>query len=317
MKKCTHVLAIAALFGLTSPLLATPHVAAADTAPVQPTKEDIAELEESSEWTWGIALGLDACSKQLTYGLIDNPHAILTPSAELSYGHDDYFTLALGAEAIFDTTNFGAKDGGYNNRKYKYQELAFGLTLAKTFDTSDAIGSVLDTAVNYTYEYHPRSCNKPAMGWENPDTQWLNFEVSAPDYWLVPTFALEYNVDDQQDAKGAIYATFDVHHEFDIGTEMGLDEGFMTLTPTLGFGMGNQDRNEADFGDYYAEAGKEADNFMLRDAYGVLELSINPLEGFSITPYAGFHQQIDSDARDATGDDDFVAYAGIGFSYEM
>lgn len=308
MKTCKNKFALLALvgaFGFTLPAVAAPVETSADNAPVATSAED------ESGWELGASFGLDYCSKQLTYGLIDNPHGILTPSAEISYGHEDYFTLAIGAEAIFDTTNFGAKDGGYNDRRYKYQEFAFGLTLSKVWKTADAIGSNLETAINYTYEYHPRACKKPAQGWSNPDTQWLNLEVSAGDYWLVPTFALEYNIDDQQDSKGAIYATFDVSHEFDISELFGCEEGFATLTPVLGFGMGNQDRNEADFGI------ENADNFMLRDGYASLELAISPFEGFTVAPYVGCHQQIDSDAKDATGDDDFVAYFGIGVAYEI
>lgn len=308
MKTCKNKLALLALFGtfgFAMPLMATPVEVAADTRPVATSDED------ESSWEFGAAFGLDYCSKQITYGLIDNPHGIVTPSVELSYGNEDYFTIAIGAEAIFDTTDYGAKDGGYNDRRYKYQEFAFGLTLSKVWKTADAIGSDLETAINYTYEYHPRACNKPSRDWSNPDTQWLNFEISAGDYWLVPTFALEYNLDDQQDSKGAIYATFDLSHEFDLSEMVGGDEGFMTLTPVVGFGMGNKDRNEADFGSEYA------DSFMLRDAYANLELAISPFEGFSIAPYIGCHQQIDSGARDATGDDEFVAYFGIGLGYEI
>jgi hypothetical protein len=191
------------------------------------------------------------------------------------------------------------------------------LAIYKNWDTTDFIGSTLDTELTYLYEYHPRSCNKPAMDWSYPDTQYLYLTLSAPDYWLVPTLEIEYNIDDQQDSKGAIYATFDVHHEYDIGAAMGLDEEFMTLTPTLGIGFGNKHRNAADFYDYYEETGEKVDNFMLRDAYARLELYINPFEGFSISPYIGINQQIDNDAREATGDDDFVAYAGLGFYYEM
>ncbi|MDO5463024.1 MAG: hypothetical protein Q4F99_06035 [bacterium] len=314
MKKCKNTFALLALFGafgFAMPALAAPIEAAKDDAPVAATEED------EASWEFGAAFGLDYCSKQLTYGLVDNPHGILTPSVELSYGHDDYFTLAVGAEAIFDTTNYGKKDGGYNDRRYKYQELALGLTLSKVWKTEDVIGSNLETAINYTYEYHPKSCKKPAQEWSNPNTQWLNFEISAGDYWLVPTFALEYNLDDQQDSKGAIYATFDLSHEFDLSEMVGCEEGFMTLTPVVGFGMGNKERNKADFGDWYEEHNSSVDNFMLRDGYASLELAISPFDGFTVAPYIGCHQQLDSNAKDATGSDDFVAYFGIGIGYEI
>ncbi len=326
MKKNILSTLIISVSTLSMPLFANPTIAQEDAAPVALTNEDnieneditaAAEEEEESEWTLSAEFGIDFCSKQVTYGLIDNPHAIFMPSASLSYGHDDFYTITIGVMGCFDTTNYGAKDGYYNDRKFKYQELDFTVGIYKNWDTTDFIGSTLDSEFTYLYEYHPRSCNKPEMDWSYPDTQYLYLTLSAPDYWWVPTFEIEYNIDDQQDSKGAIYATFDVHHEFDIGSTMGLDEGFMTLTPTLGIGFGNKHRNAADFYDYYEETGEKVDNFMLRDAYAHLELYINPFEGFSIAPYIGIHQQIDNDAREATGDDDFVAYAGLGFYYEM
>lgn len=262
-------------------------------------------LEETPAWEIGFGAGIDFTSKQLTYGLIDNPHPIVTPSAEISLGREELFTVTVGVEAIFDTTNYGAKDGGYGNRRRKYQELAPGITLSRTWDTASWLGSALDTAVNYTYEYHPKSCKKPAEGFSNPGTQWLNLELSAGDFWLVPTFTLEYALDDRQDAQGGIYATFDLSHEFDIGTAMGFGEGALTLTPRLGLAAANRQRNRADFG--------SGESFMFRDAYGLLEMNISPCEAFAVTPYVGFHQQIDSVAKDAAGDDDFVCYAGIAF----
>ncbi len=317
----TLLAATTCLCTLSAPLTAAPLETSTDPLELAPVTQlsdeaaDAAELEDDSGgWQWGGGVGLDFCSKQLTYGLIDNPHPILTPSVELSLGHEEYFTIAVGMEAIFDTTNFGAKAGGYGDRRYKYQEFAPGITLSRTWDTSEAIGSVLETAINYTYEYHPKSCKKPAEGFSNPNTQWLNFEIAAPDYWLQPTFAVEYQLMRQgeasnEDGKGGLYVTFSVAHDFDIGTTMGLDEGVLTLTPTLGIGMANRHRNQADFG---AEDGNES--FMFRDGFGVLELAYTPIENFTIAPYIGFHQQLDSVAKDATGDDDFVAYAGIGLS---
>lgn len=272
-------------------------------------------LEESNEgWVFGGSVGLDFCTKQLTYGLIDNPHPILTPSAALSFGHDDWFTLEVGVEAIFDTTNWGAKDGGYNNRRWKYQELAPGITLSRTWDTAGWLGSSLDTSINYTYEYHPKSCKKPEAGFSNPNTQWLNLEISAGDFWLRPTLAVEYQLArqgaaDEDNGKGGIYATFSVAHDFDLGVSFGMEEGTLVLTPTLGIGMANKDRNLCDFG--------ENESFMFRDGFGVLELAWSPFEGFAVTPYLGFHQQLDSKAKDATGSDDFVAYGGIGVSYSF
>ena len=274
-----------------------------------------AEGEESSGWTIGGGATLDFTSKQLTYGLIDNPHAIVTPSVELSIANEEWFTLTFSVDAIFDTTNYGAKDGGYADRRWKYQELTPGITLSKNWDTTEFLGSTLDTSINYTYEYHPRACNKPLAGYSNPDTQWLNIELGLPDLWLQPAFTLEYQLvrqgpEGEETGKGGIYATFSVAHDFDLGADcFGLDEGILTLTPTLGFAIANRDRNEADFG--------ENESFMFRDGFASIELAYSPFEGFTIAPYAGCHYQLDSDARDIVGDDDFVAYGGVALSYSF
>lgn len=325
MKHCSKFTLLALLGLVALPMMAQE----AATAPAP--EEEVAVEEDEGGWVFGGTVGIDYCSKQLTYGLIDNPHGIVTPSVELSFGNDDFFTIAIGAEAIFDTTNYGAlskgeTSGGYNDRRYKYQELALGVTISRAWDTTESIGSSIETALNYTYEYHPGSTKNgeariAADGCSaNPNTQWLNFEVSAPDYWLVPTFTLEYQLAEQggdNTGKGGIYATFSVAHSFDLGASIGLDEEVLTLTPTVGLGMGTSKRNRADFGDYYDEYGKSGDSLMMRDGFVNLELAYSPFEGFSIAPYVGIEQQLDSVAKDAAGDDDFVAFAGIGVSYEF
>lgn len=318
MKSCMIVPALAILLGLS----ARTAFAAPENTHEAPSEASATQLEESSEgWVFGGSVGIDYCTKQLTYGLIDNPHPIMTPSVALSFGNEEWFTIEVGVEAIFDMTNYGAKEGGYNDRRYKYQELAPGITLSRAWDTADWLGSSLETSINYTYEYHPRSCKKPDL-YENPDTQWLNFEIAAPDFWLSPAFTLEYQLARQGaegdgDGKGGIYATLAISHTFDIGAPLGLDEEVLTLTPTLGIGMGNKERNRAEFGDWYEEHEKSADSFMFRDGFGTIELAYTPFEGFTIAPYAGFNQQMDSVAKDATGSDDFVAFAGIGVSYSF
>lgn len=318
MKTCTNTPALLLLLGLsvvpTATTAQTPvHNEQAALAPTAEAEATALE-EDKGGWVFGGSVGLDFCSKQLTYGLIDNPHPILTPSAALRFGHEDGFTAEVGVEAIFDTTNWGAKDGGYNNRRWKYQELAPGITLSRTWDATDWLGSALDTSLNYTYEYHPTACKKTDAGFANPNTQWLNFEISAGDFWLQPTLAVEYQLmrqgaKDEDNGKGGLYATFSLAHDFDVGAMIGLDEGALTLTPTLGVGMANKKRNLCDFG--------ENETFMLRDGFGLLELAWSPREGFAITPYVGFSQQLDSNAKDAVGDDDFVAYGGIGVSCEF
>ncbi len=267
---------------------------------------------ERNPWDLGGSAGLDLSSKQLTYGLIDNPHAILTPSATLSLTHESGFAIEVGVEAIFDTTNYGAKEGGYGNRCGKYQELAPGITLSHIWQTEEQLGSSLETALNYTYEYHPAACKKPDAGWSNPNTQWLNAEISAPDFWLVPTLTLEYQLMRQgekglEDGEGGLYATVSLSHAFSLDTAFGLSEGCLTLTPTLGLGMANCERNHCDFG--------ADERFMLRDGFGLLELAYTPVDGLEIIPYVSFHQQLDSVGREVSGDDDFVLFGGLSLRY--
>lgn len=310
MKKCLHRLALLALFGFSASLMAAPQEVAVDNQPV-----DTVELDESEGgWVFGGAVGLDFCSKYITYGIVDNPHPILVPSVELSLANEDYFTIAVGVESVFDTTNYGAKEGFYNDRRWKYMELDPYLTLSKTWDTEAALGGNLVTEIGYLYEYHPRSCNKPSSEWSYPDTQWLTFAIGLEDDFLNPTFTLEYQLARQGmegdcDGKGGVYATFEISHTFDLGTRMGMEEGVLCLTPGAGIGMANKERNMADF--------EENDRFMFRDAFASLELAYAPCEGLTLAPYIGCHQQLDSDAKDATGDDDFVAYAGVSLSYEF
>ena len=56
---------------------------------------------------------------------------------------------------------------------------------------------------------------------------------------------------------------------------------------------------------------------MFRDGFASLELAYSPIEGFTIAPYVGCHYQLDSDARNVVGDDDFVAYGGVALSYSF
>lgn len=310
--KSLPLLSIATYF-----LILTQSGVARETLPLSDVTDspDVPELTVSeSGWLFGGSVSLDFCSKQLTYGLIDNPHPILTPGVSLRLANEEWFTVEVGAEAIFDTTNWGYKEGGYNNRRWKYQEFTPGITLSRTWDFTDWMGSSLDTAINYTYEYHPQSCKKPMAGFSNPNTQWLNLEIAANDFWLRPALTVEYQLvrqgaKEEETGKGGIYATFAVAHDFDVGTALGMSEGELILTPTLGIGMANKQRNLCDFG--------ESEAFMFRDGFGRVELTYSPIDGFALTPYLGFNQQLNAKARDAVGDDAFVLYAGIGVSYDF
>jgi hypothetical protein len=319
MKKCSHLLAMVALFGLAMPVIAAPQEVAVDDQPVvsgEMDADEVAELEEEGGWSFGGSVWVEGRSKYVSYGIVDNPHAILVPGVEFAISNDDYFTLAVGVESVFDTTNYGAKDDAavaYGDRRWKYMELDPYLTLSRSWSLWD--DTSLYTEVGYFYEYHPRACSKADLGYNYPDAQYLTFKIGLEDNFLNPTFSLEYQLtgadwgDDWSDGKGAVYATFDISHEFDLSETLGMEEGSLCLTPTLGIAMANKERNMCDLG--------VNESLSLRDAYARLELSYTPVEGLSIAPYVSCHQQLDSDTRDVVGDDDFVAYVGLGLSYEF
>ena len=87
------------------------------------TADSAVVLERADDGGGGPAfeLAVDFCSRQLTYGLVDNRDPIFTVEA-LAEWHGFTFEAAM----IFDTTKWGRKHGGYGNRQGTYQELAFG-----------------------------------------------------------------------------------------------------------------------------------------------------------------------------------------------
>ena len=264
--------------------------------------------EQASAWTLETTVGLDFSSKQVTYGLIDNPHGILTPRFELAWQHEEGVCLAIGVEALLDTTNYGAKEGGYNNRRWKMQELDPYLALSRRWGLTEAVAVVAE--VGYYYEYHPRSCNKPERDFSNPDAQYLTFLLGLEDGFLNPTLSLEYQImgyGETDEGEGALYAAFELSHAFDVSEMMGLEEGGLCVTPLAGIAVANKERNTCDLG--------LDDTLSLRDAYVRLEVAYCPIENLSITPYIACHQQLDAATRDVVGEDDVVAYAGIGMAY--
>lgn len=313
MKVKLYTLAIAALLAFVAmPVVAAPVEVTVDDRPVETTEVD----ESESQWEWGASVGATYQSKYVVYGIAYNPQGVIVPAAELTLSHDDYFTLAVGVEAYFDTTRFGAKDGGYNDRRWKYMELDPYISLSRSWGLTEDVS--LYTEVGYYYEYHPRSCHKPEMGYRYADAQYFTFEIGLEDNFLNPTMTLEYQVagahwgEGEPTGKGGLYATFEVSHSFDLSSWFGLEEESLLLTPTLGIATADKDRNQLDL--------ELDDSWMFRDAFARLELEYMPCENFSITPYIACHQQLDADARDYVREnytDDFIAYAGIGLFYEF
>lgn len=314
MNSKMYALAVAALLGCFAwPVVASPVEVAVDDREVETTELDDSE----SGWEWGASVGLTYHSKYVIYGLTYNQHGVLVPNVELSWGHEDYFTLAVGVDTYFDMTNYGAKDGCYSDRRWKYSELDPYISLSRTWALTEDVG--LYTEAGYFYEYHPRSCNKPDLGYRYADAQYFTFVIGLEDNILNPTFTLEYQVagahwgEDSATGKGGLYATFELSHTFDISNWFGLDEEAVVLTPTVGIATANKNRNQLDL--------EMEDTWMFRDAFARLEMVYSPCENLSITPYIACHQQLDADARAYVRENfdgnDFVGYAGIGISYEF
>lgn len=225
------------------------------------------EAFEEEKMQPAFGAGIDFTSKQTTYGLIDNDDPIFTPFASISYG-----PLSFDVAAIFDTSSWGSKHGGYGDRKWKYQEIAFGPTLTLPL-------GIFEVFANYTYEYHPSV--KKNTGHENPDTQFLNFGIAMPDVLLTPSLSVEIDIDNEP---GAAYFLFEVGHTF------GLIEDCLDLNLSGGIGFGNAKRNryDADF-----------DSIAFKDisASAALDWHITP--NLTLSPYITASQQLHGRLRDA------------------
>ena len=76
--RSTPLLPALLLLGLTAaPLMAAPSEVPVDTG--RADDREAAELEEAPGWGFEASIGIDYCTKQLTYGLIDNPHPSSPP----------------------------------------------------------------------------------------------------------------------------------------------------------------------------------------------------------------------------------------------
>ena len=173
--------------------------ATADSAAVE-------SLAAPAEHAPAFEAAADFCSRQLTYGLVDNRDPILTLEALA-----EWRGFNLWAGAILDTTAWGRKHGGYGNRTGTYQEFAFGPGYVHAFSPDDyaRLPTTLELFVNYIYEYHP-----PVNRWkgeENPDTQFINVGAALPDLWMAPALSAEFDIDNEY---GAMYVAAEIGHTF-------------------------------------------------------------------------------------------------------
>lgn len=241
--------------------------------------EEAVVEEEESFWAPQAEVTLDFCSKQTTYGLVDNDQPVFMPAASIGAG-----PIAFEIAGIWDLSDYGRK-AGYGNRRLKYQELTFGPTLSHQFGPVEA-------SVNYTYEFHPHACT------DMPDTQFVNLGLGLPDLFLRPALALEIDIDNED---GACYLDFTIGHTFTL-----LDD-LLDFTLEGGIAGGNALRNRYDF-----DRGRTA----LKDARLVARFDLALGEHIALSPYLIVSTQVDRDNYDIVNEDGdpTLVYGGIALS---
>lgn len=239
---------------------------------------------EKAWWVPEATVGADFASQQMTRGLVDNDEPIVTGSASLSWG-----VLSFGVEGIFDTTDWGETDGGYGDRKWKWQELDLTPALAWTFE--DLVGTPLEAELSYSWQHHPDAKDEEGED-ANPDTQVIGLSLGLPEVPLSPSLSLEWDVDDEE---GAVYAQLGVSHAFELLAAAEEDaDPVLALELHGGLGMGNAKRNDFD---------AEWDHAGLKDVeLGVaLPWTVGPL---TVSPYATCTEQVEHALRRAAKDSD-------------
>jgi len=249
--------------------------AVADTSA---TADSAVVLERADDGGGGPAfeLAVDFCSRQLTYGLVDNRDPIFTVEA-LAEWHGFTFEAAM----IFDTTKWGRKHGGYGNRQGTYQELAFGPGYIYALSPEDVrlLPTTVELFINYIYEYHPPV--RKDRGEENPDTQFVNIGMALPDLWLTPAVSAEFDIDNEA---GAIYLAAEVGHSFTLieGRDgCGGDPLVCSVGCGVGFGNAKRNRYDADF-----------DTCAFKDVWVSAALEWQITDHLLLAPYAAVYEQI-------------------------
>jgi hypothetical protein len=218
----------------------------------------------------------DFSTRQLTYGLVDNRDPIVTLAAAA-----EWYGFTFEAAAIFDTTKWGRKHGGYGNRQGLYQEVAFGpgYTFSLSPDDFPALPTTLEFFANYIYEWHPSV--RKWKGEENPNTQFINAGAGLPDLWLAPALSAEFDIDNEN---GAIYLAAEIGHTFT------LVEDVLALSVGGGVGFGNPKRNKYD---------AEFDTYAFKDVWASASLDWQLADNVVLSPYVAVYEQLHGRLRDA------------------
>lgn len=225
----------------------------------------------------------DFCTRQLTYGLVDNRDPILTLG-----GLAEWNGFTFETAVIFDTTKWGRKHGGYGNRQGKYQEIAFGPGYAHTFTPEEwrRLPTAVEVYLNYIYEYHPPV--RKSRGEENPDTQFINVGLTLPDLWIAPWMSAEFDIDNES---GAAYLNAGVRHSFTlVKAAGGRETDPLSLTLCGGIGFGNPKRNRYDAG---------FDAYAVKDAHLSAELEWQITDQLVLSPYVAVYEQLHGRLRHA------------------
>lgn len=228
-------------------------------------------------------VSLDFCTRQLTYGLVDNRDPIVTAGAAA-----EWYGFTFESAMIFDTTEWGRKHGEYGNRKGQYQELTSGPGYTYTFFPEDFrfLPTAVETFVNYIYEYHPPV--RKSRGESNPDTQFVNAGAGLPDLWLAPAVSAEFDIDNEA---GAVYLAGEVSHAFTlIEAAGGRETDPLALVLGAGIGLGNAKRNRCDAG---------FDAWAFKDVWAAAALEWQVTDRVRVAPYVALSEQVHPRLREA------------------
>ncbi len=245
------------------------------------TNTQVCVAEKSERPFFEVAF--DFCTRQLTYGLVDNREPVMAAKAAVAW-----HGLTFDCTMIFDTTKWGEKHGGYGNRKGTYQELAFGPGYACAVSPDDfaLLPTTVELFVNHIYEYHPRV--NARNGEENPDTRFVNAGMALPDLWLAPILAAEFDIDNEC---GAVYVLGDVGHTFAlVKAAEGRETDPLSLTLCAGVGLGNAKRNRYD---------AAFDAWAFKDIHCSVSLDWNVTDRLAVSPYVAVYEQLHRRLREA------------------
>lgn len=270
----------------------TPRLAAAGVAALACVSLFAHDHEHSEKFMPHLELGLpdpvfdvalDLCSRQLTYGLVDNRDPIMTAEGAVAWGD-----FSLETTVIFDTTDWGRRHGGYGDRQGEYQEFAFGPGVTHSFAPEDHafLPTPLELGARYVYEYHP-PVNKQ-NGESNPHTQFVYLTAGLPDLWLAPALSAEFDIDNES---GAVYLGAEVGHSFAlVSAAGGRQTDPLSLSVGAGVGFGNPKRNKYD---------ADFDAYAFKDVWVSAALDWQITDNVVLSPYVAVYEQLHRRLREA------------------